>query len=191
MYSIEAKIAKVGNLLNYISAKCPWLYLTKALKLLYIIDETSISETGTPVTWLEYKVWKMGPVSLDVYNDVKNQRELFNKKVKYTDVFNVNWANPGVLISPIGEFEDDEFSDYEISLIDRIINEHKKDNSDALIRFLHKEDSLWSQEVKRNNLKAHFKSHNTSTVVIDLTKKIKEDPFKLELYQTSSQMLSL
>ena len=191
MYSIEAKIAKVGNLLNYISAKCPGLYLTKALKLLYIIDETSIGETGSPVTWLEYKVWKMGPVSLDVYNDVKYQRELFNKKVKFTDVFNVNWANPGVLISPVGEFEDDEFSDYEISLIDRIISKHKKDNSDALIRFLHKEDSLWSQEVKKNNLRSHFKSHNTSTVVIDLTKKIKEDPFKLELYQISSQMLSL
>lgn len=191
MYNIEAKIAKVGNLLHYISAKCKVLYLTKALKLLYIIDETSIGETGSPVTWLEYKVWKMGPVSLDVYNDIRYQRELFNDKVRFTDVKKSNWTHPGVLISPVGEFEDDEFSDYEISLIDRIINKHKKDNSDALIRFLHEEESLWSQEVSRNNLKTYFKSHNTSPVVIDLTRKIQGDPFKLELYELSSQMLSL
>jgi len=52
--------SKIGNLLNYLSTRIPNLNMTKALKLLYLIDETSYMRTGVPVTWLDYKVWEMG-----------------------------------------------------------------------------------------------------------------------------------
>jgi 1-deoxy-D-xylulose 5-phosphate reductoisomerase len=45
--------------------------LTKAIKLLYIADEKAIKETGVPITWLNYKAWKFGPVPEDIYNKVK------------------------------------------------------------------------------------------------------------------------
>jgi uncharacterized phage-associated protein len=64
---------KIGNVLNYFASQIDYLSMTKTLKLLYILDETSIKETGTPVTWLDYKVWENGPVAIDVYNEIKHQ----------------------------------------------------------------------------------------------------------------------
>src|SRR5579859_3818061 len=63
---------KIGNLLNYLSTQIPNLSMTKALKLLYLIDETAYTRTGVSVTWLDYKVWEMGPVAEELYNELRN-----------------------------------------------------------------------------------------------------------------------
>jgi uncharacterized phage-associated protein len=75
---------KVGNLIIYLVDEIKRkyrqpLYITKLLKLLYIIDETSVKETGVPVTSLDYKVWRMGPVAYAVYSDfTHNNSEKLN-----------------------------------------------------------------------------------------------------------------
>lgn len=65
---------KIGFVLNYFASNIQNLSMTKTLKLLNILDETSIKETGTPITWLGYKVWKMGPVTNDIYNEIKRNQ---------------------------------------------------------------------------------------------------------------------
>lgn len=67
---------KIGNLLNYMSNKIPNLTMTKALKLLYLIDDTAYKRTGVSVTWLDYKVWKMGPVAEELYNELRYDQKL-------------------------------------------------------------------------------------------------------------------
>src|SRR5688572_1795279 len=68
--------SKIGNLLNYLSARISNLNMTKALKLLYLIDETSYMRTGVPVTWLDYKVWEMGPVAEELYNELRYDQSI-------------------------------------------------------------------------------------------------------------------
>src|ERR1700744_2505794 len=68
--------SKIGNLLNYLSTQIPDLNMTKALKLLYLIDETSYMRTGVSITWLDYKVWEMGPVAEELYNELRNDQSL-------------------------------------------------------------------------------------------------------------------
>ena len=63
-YSINRE--KIGHCLIYFSKKQP-ISLTKALKLLFLLDETSVKETGVPITWLDYYAWERGPVANDVY----------------------------------------------------------------------------------------------------------------------------
>ena len=63
---------KIGNILLYFANEINPLYLTKAIKLLYILDETSVKEIGAPVTWLDYKVWKLGPVPESIYEDINS-----------------------------------------------------------------------------------------------------------------------
>ena len=63
---------KIGNLLVYLAQNISDLSMTKALKLLYIIDETSMKESGVPVTWLEYKVWEKGPVAQEIYDEIRD-----------------------------------------------------------------------------------------------------------------------
>ena len=54
--------------------------MTKALKLLYLIDETAVRQSGSPITWLEYKVWKNGPVASEIYFEFKLKLVAKNKK---------------------------------------------------------------------------------------------------------------
>ena len=179
---------KVGNLIVYIASKVSNLYLTKLLKLLYIIDEESVIETGVPVTWLPYNVWKMGPVPTGIYYDLTlNNTEYLSEFVE---------AKPGVKakgieITPKKAFEDAEFSDFEMELIDRIITKYGHLNSKELVELLHKEDSLWHKIVKEQGLEKKFELEETKTspFVIELSYKIKNDPYKLHLYQTVKESL--
>lgn len=179
---------KVGNLIVYIASKVSNLYLTKLLKLLYIIDEESVIETGVPVTWLPYNVWKMGPVPTGIYYDLTlNNTEYLSEFVE---------AKPGVKakgieITPKKAFEDAEFSDFEMELIDRIITKYGHLNSKELVELLHKEDSLWHKIVKEQGLEKKFELEETKTspFVIELSDKIKNDPYKLHLYQTVKESL--
>ncbi len=65
---------KIGNILAYMATQTEPLYMTKALKLLYIIDETAVRQSGSPITWLDYKVWKNGPVSHEIYNELRHNQ---------------------------------------------------------------------------------------------------------------------
>ena len=59
---------KIGNLLIYIASNIKPLYHTQLLKLIYLIDEEAVKEDGVPITWLDYKVWKFGPVAQEAYD---------------------------------------------------------------------------------------------------------------------------
>ena len=66
---IKSEVALLGSVLLDPSIldtvmgtmKQKYLYSTKLIKLLYIIDEKSVLSTGTPISWLTYYVYKMGP----------------------------------------------------------------------------------------------------------------------------------
>ena len=52
----EAQLNKIGNTAIYLSERIPNLSKTKFLKLLYILDELSIKQSGIPYLKLDYKV---------------------------------------------------------------------------------------------------------------------------------------
>ena len=62
---------KAFNALVYFAQRIKPLDLTKAIKLLYFADEMAVKQTGVPINWLNYKVWKLGPVPEDIYFKVK------------------------------------------------------------------------------------------------------------------------
>lgn len=189
-------IDKVGNLIIYIVDEIDKkyrqsLFLTKLLKLLYLIDETSVKETGAPVTGLNYKVWKMGPVAYDVYVDLmKNNSEQlsFFAEAKKLDAKSEREL---ALIKSVNKFDDSEFSDYEIDLFDRIIKEYGDATSELLISRLHEEGTLWSKIVKEQNLEKTFEHKQTSPFSIDLSQLVANDPYKLELFKNAQESLKL
>ncbi len=178
---------KIGNLIIYIASKVNNLYLTKLLKLLYIIDEESVIESGVPVTWLSYNVWKMGPVPTDVYYELN-----FNNTDYLSDFVETASNSRGTKILAKKQFNDAEFSDFEMSLIDRLLSQYGNLSPEELIELLHKEDSLWHKIVKEHGLEKKFElaESNTSPFVIDLSDKIKDNPYKLHLYETVKETLN-
>lgn len=155
---------KIGNVLNYFASHIDYLSMTKTLKLLYILDETSIKETGTPVTWLDYKVWENGPVAIDVYNEIKHQevfcyqgKELsLLHSIKLEKKFNTDRNSEEIFLKPNGNFDENIFNRYELKLLETIVFKYGNWNATELIQFLHEEGSLWHKMVSEHNLIDHF-----------------------------------
>lgn len=187
---------KIGNLIIYLvdeieKRHLQKVFLTKLLKLLYIIDETAVKETGVPVTGLDYRVWKMGPVAFDVYSDLaKNGSEqlgFFAEAKKPDSASERDWA----LIKSVSKFDDSEFSDYEMSLFDKVINEYGYLKKEDLIELLHEEGSLWKKVVDEKGLKKFFETENTSSHKIDFSKLLDNDPQKLEVFLNAQESLKI
>lgn len=187
---------KIGNLIIYLVDEIKRkhhqnTYLTKLLKLLYIIDETSVKETGAPVTGLDYRVWKMGPVAYDVYKDFvfddSIQFATFAEGKKSTSKIR---NNDIVKIESVNHFDDSEFSDYEMELIDSIVDKFGHFDGEALINLLHEKGSLWDKIVEANKLMTLFEKQNTTDLRIDLSE-VLEDPHKKELFRNSKDSLTL
>ena len=174
---------KIGNLLNYLSSRIPNLSLTKALKLLYLIDETSYQRSGSPITWLEYKVWEMGPVAEELYNELKFDQSL----VQNGQLLNLeNYiqtkkkiskdGNTQITIHHNGNFDLSKFSAFETELIDNVIDRFGTYTASQLIKLLHEENTLWHQSVKDNNLDLNFKLYGKkSNHTIDFLQLVKDD----------------
>jgi len=142
---ISVNKEKTGNLLRLLSESIQPLYHTKLLKLLYLIDEESIEQIGCPVTWLDYKAWRLGPVSEPVFYD-KFKTVVFPEYIRFED------DDRGKRVYSKGNFDDGEFSEFELKLIKNIIEKYKFSSAEQLIDITHKEGGLWDRTVKENNI---------------------------------------
>jgi uncharacterized phage-associated protein len=192
---------KIGNILIYLSKNIhdkysQNLYLTKTLKLLYIIDETAVKETGAPVTWLEYKVWENGPVAKEIHAEFRHGEQICFHNVNISfDSFvetkkTLKDTEEWCQLIPRVSFDDSLFSDYEIQLLDRIVTKYGKLSSPQLIKILHKENSLWDIEKQKHNLEFSLQNQ-TSDYSINFIDLIKDDNYKKEIYKSSFESMNM
>ena len=178
---------KISNLIVYLSSKIEDLYITKLLKLIYLIDENAVKETGTSVSDLKYKVWQHGPVNIDLYNSLS-----FNTPdIDFENKIDVYDNGRGKIIKNISKFDSSEFSEYELDLLDRIIRDYGHLSSSQLVELLHTEGTLWHKIVEEKGLKPFFKNdeNNTSPFTIDFFDLIKDSPIKSSVYQSAKESL--
>ena len=172
------EVDKVGSLLHLIAKKSGELYLTRLLKLLYLIDEKSVMEIGVPVTPFEYKVAENGPLIVDLWRNLKTSN-YFNKYINVS----VSSNEDGYKIVAVGEPNINRFSDYEIELINTVIREYKGYSTSKLIDFIHnKEKSLWNDIVFNNDLT--FETNKISEHAIDFKQHIIENETLSHFYET-------
>jgi len=173
----KSQIDKIGNTMVYLSKNIKRLSKTKLLKLLYILDEISIKSSGIPFLNLQYKVWKYGPVSAELFIDLSQKNDLgklkdFIKKDKEGHIH----AN--------ADFVDDEFSDSDIDLMDKVISKYGKLSANDLIDFTHRPDGLWYETAKKNNVLTLLQNEETNNTdfVIDMRSLVSDDPIKSRIY---------
>jgi uncharacterized phage-associated protein len=191
--------SKIGNLLNYLSKQIPDLSMTKALKLLYLIDETSYMETGVSVTWLDYKVWEMGPVAEELYNELRYDQSLLQggeainlEEFIETAKMDGFGGQTQIIIRPKGNYRLDDFSSYEKELIDNVIDRFGTYTAKQLINLLHEENTLWHKYVSDNDLKLNFKVYGKkSNHTIDFAELIKDDPIKQMAAQSAFESMQM
>ena len=182
----EEIIDKVGNTLIYFAENMPSLSKTKALKLVYLLDEFSIKTTGIPFFNLKYEAWKYGPVNQEIYSQLNSEETLASLK-KYISIKKNQY---GSFIKAKNEFCDDEFSDNDIILLERVSKEFKSKNADDLVSITHREGGLWFNLVKEKGLLEDFQNglKNTSNYLIDFYKLIEDDKLKSLLLKEYEEM---
>lgn len=176
----------IGNLIILLADCCKPLYHTKMMKLMYFIDQEATKEKGTPITWLDYKAWKFGPVSPDLFYS-KNKG--FNKFSKFVNFENTGSSN-ACIVKPIKSFDNSEFSEWDLEIIENVLREYGKLTTEALVQLTHKEGSIWDTAVKESKIR--FSADNkTSDVSLDFLKLIDNDSYKKSIYYSTLENLEL
>jgi uncharacterized phage-associated protein len=178
---------KIGNMIIYFSNGKKTNFI-KILKLLYLADEKSILESGAPISWLDYKAWMRGPVASDLYYEA--ERIVNDKKESYNGLniqphVNVVLDNQikghkkTMSIIPKSDFNDDDFSDFEINILESIMKDYGSKSVKELVDITHAENSLWDETVKANNLNKAFKVDASTDYPLSLFNLIKGKKFKV------------
>ncbi|MGB0867981.1 MAG: Panacea domain-containing protein [Flavobacteriales bacterium] len=175
----DNQVEKVGNSIIYLSEKISNLSKTKALKLIYILDELSIKKSGIPFFNLKYKVWKFGPVSEEIYIDLSSRTHILKDYIERVVVNDHN------ILRPISTFVDDEFSDNDIDLLDYVIDKFGSDTAKELVKYTHREKSPWHISADENgvlNLLENEEINNTE-ILVNMASLIEFDERKKMIYQ--------
>ena len=159
---------KLGNTVLYIAQHAKYPYKTEILKLLYLMEELSVRQYNTPFLGIPFSVWRLGPVSVDVFE------ELSDGPVILGDFITLQFNGQGLRVTPVAdrEFNDDEFSDNDITVMEKVMKKYGDMDSEALIALTHKEGSLWYETAKEHGLLQDFeqKRANSSNIVIDMAR---------------------
>lgn len=180
------QIDKIGNALVYLIEKMGALPKTSLLKLVYIIEEKSIEKRSMPFFNLDFEVWKFGPVCQNLYVEFTEEPTILKNYIKKKNIRNSS------VFEKINPFNDDEFSDSDIVLMDEVINEFSGANCNDLVEYTHRENSLWYNAAKENGVLELLLSEElpTTNIKIDFTQLIKDEPSKLDFYNEHKEFLS-
>lgn len=175
----DSQVDKVGNTIIYLAKNIGELSKTKALKLIYILDELSIKKSGIPFFNLKYKLWKFGPVSEEIFIDLSSETTLLKNYIERSS------EEGTTFIKPIAEFKDDEFSDNDIELLDFVIEKFGHKKAKDLVSFTHRKNSPWYLTATENSVLDLLLNEviNNTEILIDLSSLINHDERKKLIYQ--------
>ena len=175
------QLNKLGNTLVYFSHQVGDFNKTKILKLIFLLEESSIKKFGYPFFGFDFQLWKFGPVLNDVYIDL-SEDSIFLLK----DYIKRAVDNP-LEFEAIKEFNDDEFSDNDIDLMNTIIKFAKNKTAADLVKHTHNETSLWRKSAITNGVleKLETQLTNSTPYLIDFSLLFEEDSFMKERYENS------
>ena len=178
---IQVNKDKIGNLIVLLAGRLKPLYHTKLIKLLYLIDEEAVKDGGIPITWLDYKAWQYGPVAPETFF-IKEETNLFNSYIEKSK------KADGIIIKPKVSFDDSEFSDYDLEIIERAITKFGHMAPKDLVKLTHKKGSLWDIAKKENHINFDA-SNTTSDYTLDFTRIISDDELKLSNYEGAKETM--
>jgi uncharacterized phage-associated protein len=175
----------IGNIMVLLAERCKPLYHTKLLKILYLIDEEATKKTGAPITWLSYNVWQYGPVSEDVYFSKIEGLNKFADFVRFDHI-----KGDQYIIKPITAFDDSDFSELDLQIIDDIIVKYGHLNAKQLVDIVHAKGSLWEKTKSASDIQ-FSKQNKTSPVTLNFAELLQEDNFKKTVYYNTLENIEV
>lgn len=175
----DEQIEKIGNAMIYLSERIPNLSKTKLLKLLYMLDEASIIKSGLPFFNLQYKVWKLGPVSEEMFI------ELSDKLIRLDKFITTKTEDNATHILPKSEFCDDEFSDNDMGLLEHFVEMFKNVTAKELISYTHRPNAPWHKTACENGVYEMLERGeiNNTELIIDMGVLVEHDEHKKSILE--------
>lgn len=160
----EASRKKLGNTVTFIAQKAKYPYKTEILKLLFLMEEQMVQRYHVPFLGIPFSVWRMGPVSVDVFEELSDGPSLLEEYIS------LQFNGQGIKVAPKAEFEDDEFSNAELDIMEFVMAKYGHMTSDELIALTHRDGGLWKQTAQEHGLLEDFEQRraNSSSVIIDM-----------------------
>jgi len=184
----KSQIDKLGNTLIFLcekmqAVKAP-VSKTHLLKLIFIIEESAVRKFGIPFFDLRFDIWKLGPVSKDLFVELSEEPVLLAEYIERN-------AN-GNTFTAKKKFSDDEFNDNEIALLQEISTRFLDCTAKELINFTHKKGSPWYNTAVENGVLDALENGQMTTtdIQIKLQEIIQDDERKLGLYNSHKEFLS-
>ena len=178
---------RIGNTILYLCEHIRGMSKTKLLKLLYLLEERSVSETGTPFLNINFEVWKLGPVAKEIFISIEDSRMSNSKDwIDHYITCKHYLFKRGTFLIPNNRFDDSEFSEFDIHLLDAIIKDFGNKSASELIDITHRETSLWYKVAKENDLLRKFNdsTQSSSDCKIEFRDIISDNPQKLSKYDS-------
>jgi uncharacterized phage-associated protein len=176
----DDQLEKIGNTIIYLLNKIDDVPKTKLLKLLYILDEEAMKRSGMPFLNLKYKVWHLGPVAEEIFNDLSSDEvTLLSEYISIKErVAKATYYNTEK------EFCNDEFSKSDIKFLDEIIKDFGGFSAEELVKYTHREGSLWNQIAEENGILKGLENEEipSTNLKIDLSRLIENDEFKKSIF---------
>ena len=159
---------KLGNTIVYIARKKSNLSKTQLLRLLYLMEERMALKYHIPFIGIPFEVWQIGPVAKDVFVDLSDSPYLLKNFVK------TDFKDGGTFIEAIADFDDNEFSECEIEMMDEILAKYGNMTASDLFSETQKEGTLWYRTAVRTGLLEAFNKYecNNSDQQIDFTEEM-------------------
>lgn len=179
------QINKIGNAIVFLGGNVGELSKTKLLKLLFLLEEKSIQDYGTPFFGLDFKIWQFGPVSQPLFDAL-------------TDVEG-GFLNDYIKKNRFDEYEgkisfsDDEFSDNDMKVLDWAVQFARHKLAEDLVTHTHSSKSLWRRGAIFHNVYDKFKKKELTYTdySIDFTLLFENDTegYLREKYQSALENL--
>ena len=179
------QIEKIGNAIIYLSTHIPDLNKTKLLKLLYLLEQISIQKCGFPFFNIRFDVWKYGPVSKDIFIELSDSPDMLSSFIL------IDKCDDVTFVRPKKEFDDDEFSDNDLSILEYVAVHFKNETANELVKLTHNEHSPWYQTALKNGLHEHFAlgQINSTDIEIDFST-LFEDENQKAFYLENKELLA-
>jgi uncharacterized phage-associated protein len=121
---------KLINTIVYFAQHTKYCGKIKLIKLLYLLDFEHFRQTGRSVTGMDYLAWKMGPVPLNLYQDIAIEPEKVFDYMRETAVARV-------------DFDDSHFTRRELRIMADLAARFHESLSKPMIDVTHAELGPW------------------------------------------------
>ncbi len=187
-YGVSIYKKRNGVLLAYIANRIPGIHLRKLLKIIYLMDEHFMKMRGIPLTWFDYQAWSKGPVSPEVY-EIKNGA--FDDFVKsYKDIGDKRIVESILNQEEIQTQLKDDFSVFELTEIDKMIENFRPQSADELSDITHRPNSVWSKVVSENKLIFNDEIRK-SDVAVSLDRLLDSNDWRSKTYENACLEMEL